>query len=79
MDLLHQYASNYLLPIFDIYTGSALYPWQTDANEYYFKPYNEAQYGTVPDGLHPNDEGHKVLAYRMKNFLESIQRKNSTQ
>jgi len=26
----------------------------------------------IPDGLHPNDEGHKIIAYKLKNFLEAL-------
>ncbi|WP_343501201.1 SGNH/GDSL hydrolase family protein [Acinetobacter baumannii] len=75
VDLLHQYATHFSLPIFDLYSSSTLYPWQPAANEYYFKPYDTTQYGPNPDGLHPNDEGHKVFAHRIKSFLESIQHK----
>ncbi|MFX5300253.1 SGNH/GDSL hydrolase family protein [Acinetobacter baumannii] len=75
VDLLHQYATHFSLPIFDLYSRSTLYPWNATANEYYFKPPAGSTYPPVGDGLHPNDEGHKVLAHIMRLPLESIQRK----
>lgn len=75
VDLLHQYATHYSLPILDLYAASTLYPWNATANEYYFKPPEGSTYPPVGDGLHPNDEGHKALACRMRVFLESVQHK----
>jgi len=75
VDLLHQYATHFSLPILDLYSGSTLYPWNSAANDYYFKPPVGSGYPDVGDGLHPNDEGHKVLAHVIKVPLESIQRK----
>lgn len=72
VDLLHEYATHYSLPILDLYTISNLYPWLPASNEYYFKPFEGSSYGTNPDGLHPNDAGHMLLARKMKSFLESI-------
>ena len=75
VDLLHQYATHFSLPILDLYAGSTLYPWNSVANDYYFKPPVGSGYPDVGDGLHPNDEGHKVLAHVIKVPLESIQHK----
>ncbi len=75
VDLLHQYATHFSLPILDLYSGSTLYPWQATANDFYFKPPAGSGYPDVGDGLHPNDEGHKVLAHIMRLPLEGIQHK----
>jgi len=75
VDLLHQYATHFSLPILDLYSGSTLYPWNATANEYYFKPPEGSIYPPNGDGLHPNEEGHKVLAHIIKVPLESIQHK----
>ena len=72
VDLLHQYAIHYSLPIFDLYSKSNLYPWLEASNEYYFKPFEGSSYGSVADGLHPNDAGHQVIARKLRTFLESI-------
>jgi len=67
-DLLKLYAEHYSLPIYDLYSKSNLYPWQTASNQHYFT----APSNTEPDGLHPNDNGHKVIARKLKPFLESL-------
>ncbi|MDC4545503.1 SGNH/GDSL hydrolase family protein, partial [Acinetobacter baumannii] len=63
---LKQYAEHYSLPIFDLYSKSNLYPWQDASNRYYFT----APSNTEPDGLHPNDAGHKIIARKLKPFIE---------
>lgn len=75
VDLLHQYATHFSLPIFDLYSSSTLYPWNSSANDYYFKPPAGSPYPPTGDGLHPNDEGHKVLARIMRLPLEGVQHK----
>lgn len=32
----------------------------------------------TPDGLHPDDTGHKLLAERIQNFLEALETKNAS-
>ncbi|MGQ1467995.1 SGNH/GDSL hydrolase family protein [Acinetobacter baumannii] len=67
-DLLKQYAEHYSLPIFDLYSQSNLYPWQDASNRYYFT----APSNTEPDGLHPNDNGHKVIAGKLSPFIGEV-------
>ena len=67
-NLIIQYAKHYSLPYLDLYHESNLPVWNNDANVYYFT----APSLSTPDGLHPNDAGHKVIAGKVKAFLESI-------
>lgn len=67
-NLIIQYAKHYSLPYLDLYHESNLPVWNSDANAYYFT----APSLSAPDGLHPNDAGHKVIAGKVKAFLESI-------
>jgi len=32
----------------------------------------EVQEKFIPDGLHPNKYGHRIIADRLKNFLENL-------
>lgn len=53
----------YSIPVLDLYRVSGLNP-----NE----PNNKALYFSPSDGLHPNAEGHRVIANKIKAFLETI-------
>lgn len=68
VELLEQYANHYSLPFLNLYKNSNLPVWIPAANEYYFT----APGLTSPDGLHPNDAGQRVMADKIKVFLESI-------
>lgn len=68
VNLIIQYAKHYSIPYLDLYHESSLPVWIPSANEYYFK----APSFTEPDGLHPNDAGHLVMAKKILAFLESI-------
>ncbi|WLG14646.1 SGNH/GDSL hydrolase family protein [Psychrobacter cibarius] len=67
-NLIKQYAAHYSLPCLDLYHGSNLTVWVAAGNAYYFT----APASSTPDGLHPNDAGHRVIADKVKAFLESI-------
>ncbi len=51
----------YGLPVLDLYAMSGLQPRVPAIRERY-----------VPDGLHPNDAGHVILADRIEGFLKSL-------
>ncbi|EML4808922.1 SGNH/GDSL hydrolase family protein [Acinetobacter baumannii] len=66
-NLIIQYAKHYSLPYLDLYHESNLPVYVPAANEYYFWADGQPS----PDGLHPNDNGHKVLARKVKSLLEA--------
>lgn len=61
VDVIREVAEYYSLPILDLYKESGLQPNVPIINEKYFA-----------DGLHPNDEGHKILARKIANFLQML-------
>lgn len=58
VQIIRQVAEYYALPVLDLYGCSGLQPNVPVIQEKY-----------VPDGLHPNDEGHLILAERISAFL----------
>lgn len=67
-DLIIAICEKYSIPVLDLYRESNLYPWITAANQYYFT----APSNTEPDGLHPNDNGHKLMAHKIREFMEGL-------
>ncbi len=61
VDIIREVAEFYSLPVLDLYATSGLQPNIKEVQEKY-----------VPDGLHPNAEGHAIIARKLKNFLESL-------
>lgn len=61
VDIIREVAEYYSLPVLDLYKNSGLQPNVPILNEKYFA-----------DGLHPNDEGHKVLAREIIKFLKAL-------
>lgn len=61
IDIIKEIAEYYSLPVCDLYSNSALQP-----------DVKIIQKKFIPDGLHPNDEGHAILAERIGNFLSSL-------
>ena len=61
VEIIREVAQYYSLPVLDLFATSGLQPVVEEIKEKY-----------VPDGLHPNNEGHKVLAAKMKAFLETL-------
>ena len=61
VDIIREVAEYYSLPVCDLYKNSGLQPEIDEIKENY-----------LPDGLHPNDNGNKVIAHKLKSFLESL-------
>lgn len=61
VDAIREVAEYYSLPVLDLYATSGLQPEVKEIQEAY-----------IPDGLHPNDEGHKIIARKLKAFLKVL-------
>lgn len=61
VDIIRQVAEYYSLPVCDLYRISGLQPAVPEIQEAF-----------VPDGLHPNDAGHEIIAERLGNFLSAL-------
>ena len=61
VDIIREVAEFYSLPVCDLYKNSGLQPKVDVIMEKY-----------IPDGLHPNDAGHEIMAERLGNFLASL-------
>lgn len=59
--IIREVAEYYSLPVLDLYATSGLQPEVPVIKEKY-----------VPDGLHPNDAGHIILADKIGKFLENL-------
>ncbi len=54
-------AGHYFLPICDMFKNSGLQPRVPVIKEKF-----------IPDGLHPNDAGHEIIAERLGTFLRNL-------
>lgn len=61
VDIIKKTAEYYSIPVVDLFATAGIQP----ALEVQKKAY-------CPDGLHPNDVGHKRIAMRLKAYLESL-------
>ncbi len=61
VDIIREVAEFYSLPVLDLFAISGLQPEIPEIKEKY-----------MPDGLHPNDRGHEIIARLLKNFLEAL-------
>jgi len=61
VDIIREVAEYYSLPVLDLYATSGLQPAIKEIQETY-----------IPDGLHPNDAGHIILAHKLRTFLEAL-------
>ena len=61
VNALQEVAAYYALPVLDLYRCSGIQPEVEIIREKY-----------CPDGLHPNDAGHVLLASRLQGFLETL-------
>ena len=61
VDIIKEVAQFYSLPVLDLYSVSGLQPKVEILKQKY-----------MPDGCHPNDEGHKVLAQKILAFLNNM-------
>lgn len=59
--IIREVAEYYSLPVLDMWATSGIQPRVPIIKEKY-----------CPDGLHPNDEGHKLMAKRLEGFLRSL-------
>nr|WP_309098603.1 SGNH/GDSL hydrolase family protein [Fredinandcohnia onubensis] len=73
-DAIIKVSNHYGIPVLDLYRLANLNVWNSESNNYYFTPSGK----NIPvdlesaDGLHPNDNGHKVLADKILSFLNSL-------
>ena len=61
VDIIREVAEYYSLPVLDMFKESGLQPKIPIIRQKY-----------VPDGLHPNDDGHAILAHKIARFLEML-------
>ncbi len=61
VDIIRQIAAYYALPVLDLWSISGIQPRHKVILERY-----------CPDGLHPNDAGHALIASRLAGFLKSL-------
>ena len=61
VEIIREVAEYYSLPILDLYSISGIQPEVDELKAKY-----------VPDGLHPNDDGHIIIANKLKKFLEQL-------
>lgn len=59
--ILRSVAEQYALPVLDLYAQGGIQPCNTAQRE-----------ALCPDGLHPNDAGHRLIARKLGAFLESL-------
>lgn len=58
---MKEVARYYAIPVLDLYSVSMIQPQEDFIREAF-----------CPDGLHPNDAGHRLIAERLKGFLKSL-------
>ena len=61
VDIIREVAQYYSVPLLDLFACSGLQPKVPIIQQLY-----------VPDGLHPNDSGHELLAEKIAGFLQSL-------
>lgn len=61
VDIIREVAEYYSLPVLDLFSTSGLQPAIKEIQETY-----------IPDGLHPNDAGHQVIAQKLEAFLKNL-------
>ena len=59
--ILMEVAAYYALPVLDLYATSGIQP-----------RHPEVRARLLPDGLHPSDEGHAIIARRIGEFLKTL-------
>lgn len=61
VDIIRKVAGYYGLPLCDLYATAGIHPEIQAQRE-----------ALCPDGLHPNDEGHKIIASRLVGVLKNL-------
>lgn len=60
VNIIREVAEEYALPVLDLFAFGGIQP-----------KYEEQRTRFCPDGLHPNDEGHKIIARKLTAFLKN--------
>lgn len=61
VNIIREVAEYYSLPVLDLYAQSGIQPDIPEIREKY-----------MPDGLHPSDDGNRVICDKLRKFLESL-------
>ena len=61
VEIIKEVSQFYSLPVLDLFANSGIQP-EIGIMKYKF----------MPDGLHPNDAGHKLLAEKLTAFLKNM-------
>ena len=61
VNIIREVAEYYSIPVLDLYASSGIQPEVPVLKQMF-----------MPDGLHPNDEGNKIIAHKLKVFLENL-------
>lgn len=64
---IKEVCENYSIPVLDLFHNSNLHPWNDENRKEYF---STSSY-TSGDGVHPNDKGQKIIAYKILDFIKS--------
>ena len=61
VNIIREVAEYYSIPVLDMYAKSGIQPQVKIIEEKF-----------CPDGLHPNDDGHRLMAERIGNYLKAL-------
>lgn len=61
VNIIREVAEYYSIPVLDLYASSGLQPEVEEIKNTY-----------MPDGQHPNDLGHQILAHKLEHFLRTL-------
>ena len=61
VNIIREVAEYYSLPVLDLFATSGMQPAIPEVMNKY-----------IPDGVHPSDDGHAVIAQKLKTFLENL-------
>lgn len=61
VNIIREVAEYYSLPVLDLYATSGIQPAIEEVKNAY-----------MPDGLHPNDAGHRIIADKLKSFIKNM-------
>lgn len=61
VEIIKETARYYAIPVLDLFAVSGIQPRMQTLRDLY-----------CPDGLHPNDKGHALIAARLRGFLNSL-------
>ncbi|MBQ2696518.1 MAG: SGNH/GDSL hydrolase family protein [Clostridia bacterium] len=61
VNIIREVAEYYGIPVLDLFATCAIQPEIPEHKQMY-----------MPDGIHPNDAGHAMVARKLKNFLEAL-------